>query len=124
VIEKHYLWEASQHAAPMTPAWQACRLRLLIDSRGNGESRMELAPMSFLGWLVIGALAGWLAGRIVEGYGFGLVGNIVIGIIGACIGGLILPRLGIVPTTTGANFLAATLGAVILLVLLGIVQRR
>ncbi|MCZ7594783.1 GlsB/YeaQ/YmgE family stress response membrane protein [Hyphomicrobium sp.] len=85
---------------------------------------MELAPMSFLGWLIIGALAGWLAGRIVEGYGFGLVGNIVIGILGACIGGLILPQLGIVPGSTGANFLAATLGAVILLVLIGLLQRR
>ena len=84
---------------------------------------VDLAPMSFLGWLFIGALAGWLAGRIVEGYGFGLVGNIVIGIIGACIGGLILPKLGIIPTTTGGNFLAATAGAVVLLVLLGILRR-
>ncbi len=48
---------------------------------------MTLAPMSFLGWLIIGALAGWLAGKIVEGYGFGFIGNIVIGILGACIGG-------------------------------------
>jgi uncharacterized membrane protein YeaQ/YmgE (transglycosylase-associated protein family) len=85
---------------------------------------MTLAPMSFLGWLIIGALAGWLAGRIVEGYGFGFVGNIVIGILGACIGGLILPQLGIVPESTGGNFIAATLGAVILLVVLGLVQRR
>jgi len=84
---------------------------------------MELAPMSFLGWLIIGALAGWLAGKIVSGYGFGVVGNIVIGILGACIGGLILPQLGIVPHSTGANFLAATLGAVILLFVLGLLQR-
>ncbi len=87
-------------------------------------STMTLAPMSFLGWLIIGALAGWLAGKIVEGYGFGFIGNIVIGILGACIGGLILPQLGIVPQSTGANFLAATLGAVILLVVLGLLQRR
>lgn len=85
---------------------------------------MALAPMSFLGWLIIGALAGWLAGKIVEGYGFGFVGNMVIGILGACIGGLILPQLGIVPESTSGNFLAATLGAVILLVVLGLVQRR
>ncbi len=85
---------------------------------------MELAPMSFLGWLIIGALAGWLAGKIVVGYGYGLVGNIVIGILGACIGGLILPKLGIVPQSTGANFVAATLGAVILLFLLGLLRQR
>jgi uncharacterized membrane protein YeaQ/YmgE (transglycosylase-associated protein family) len=87
-------------------------------------STMTLAPMSFLGWLIIGALAGWLAGKIVAGYGFGLVGNIVIGILGACVGGLILPQLGLIPNSTGANFLAATLGAVILLFVLGLLQRR
>lgn len=85
---------------------------------------MELAPMSFLGWLIIGALAGWLASRIVSGYGLGFVGNMVIGILGACIGGLILPKLGIVPQSTGGNFLAATLGAVILLVVLGLIRQR
>ncbi|CAN1722747.1 GlsB/YeaQ/YmgE family stress response membrane protein [Hyphomicrobium sp. 1Nfss2.1] len=85
---------------------------------------MELAPMSFLGWLIIGALAGWLAGKIVVGYGYGFVGNIVIGILGACVGGLILPKLGIVPESTGANFIAATLGAVILLFVLGLLRQR
>jgi uncharacterized membrane protein YeaQ/YmgE (transglycosylase-associated protein family) len=45
-------------------------------------------------WLVIGAIAGWLAGQIMEGYGFGLIGNIVVGIVGAVIAGWLLPRLG------------------------------
>jgi len=84
---------------------------------------MVLEPMSLIGWLVIGALAGWLAGRIVSGYGFGLIGNIVVGILGACIGGAILPRLGIIPATTLGNFLAATLGAVVLLFLLALLRR-
>ena len=53
-------------------------------------------------WIVIGGLAGWLAGLIVEGYGFGLVGNIVIGIIGAAIAGLVTPLLGLsIETKTG-----------------------
>ena len=47
-------------------------------------------------WLIVGAIAGWLAGLIVKGYGFGLIGNIVVGIIGAVIAGWLLPRLGIV----------------------------
>jgi len=68
---------------------------------------MGLALMSFLGW-----------------HGFGLVGNIVIGILGTLIGGFILPRLGIFPVSTAANFVAAALGAVILLVLLRVVRRR
>lgn len=84
---------------------------------------MILEPMSIIGWIVIGAIAGWLAGRIVEGGGFGFVGNLVIGIIGACVGGLILPQLGIIPASTFGNLLAATLGAVILLVVLGLMRR-
>ena len=46
-------------------------------------------------WLIVGAVAGWLAGLIVKGYGFGLIGNIVVGIIGAVIAGWLLPKLGI-----------------------------
>ncbi len=84
---------------------------------------MVLEPMSLIGWLLIGAIAGWLAGKIVEGYGFGFVGNLVIGILGACIGGYILPRLGIIPASTLGNLIAATLGAVVLLVVLGLLKR-
>ncbi len=84
---------------------------------------MVLEPMSLLGWILIGAIAGWLAGRIVEGYGYGFVGNLVIGIIGACIGGLILPRLGIIPASTFGNLIAATLGAIVLLFVLGLTRR-
>ena len=75
-------------------------------------------------WLIVGAIAGWLAGLIVKGYGFGLIGNIVVGIIGAVIAGWLLPRLGIV---IGAGFIAAiinaVIGAVILLVIIGLVRR-
>jgi len=84
---------------------------------------MVLEPMSLLGWLVIGIIAGWLAGKIVEGYGFGFVGNLVVGIVGAYIGGYILPRLGIVPESTLGNLMAATLGAVVLLVIIGLLKR-
>lgn len=46
-------------------------------------------------WLIIGAIAGWLAGQIIKGGGFGLVGNIVLGIVGAVVAGWLLPRLGL-----------------------------
>ena len=59
-----------------------------------------LAPESVLAWIVIGAIAGWLAGLLVKGYGFGLIGNIVIGILGAGIAGILAPRLGLY---TGLN---------------------
>jgi uncharacterized membrane protein YeaQ/YmgE (transglycosylase-associated protein family) len=82
-----------------------------------------LAPQSFIMWLVIGAFAGWLAGKIVHGYGFGLLANVVIGILGAVVGGTILPQLGFIPASAGGDFVAATLGAVILLVVIGLVRR-
>ena len=47
-------------------------------------------------WLVVGGIAGWLAGLIVRGFGFGLIGNIVVGIVGAYLAGCLLPQLGIV----------------------------
>ena len=84
---------------------------------------MALEPMSLISWLIIGAVAGWLAGKIVKGYGFGYVGNLAVGILGACIGGAILPRLGIFAASTLGNLIAATLGAIILLVVLGLLKR-
>jgi uncharacterized membrane protein YeaQ/YmgE (transglycosylase-associated protein family) len=81
-------------------------------------AHMTLAPMSLLGWLIIGAIAGWLAGVIVSGYGFGLIG-----IVGALIGGLVFPSLGIFPVSPTGDLVAATVGAVILLVLLGLLRR-
>ncbi len=79
---------------------------------------------SLLIFLLIGALAGWLAGVVVAGYGFGLLGNIAVGVVGAFIAGLVLPRFGLV---IGSGFvgavLHATVGAIILLVVLGLVRR-
>ena len=67
-----------------------------------------------LGWLVIGLIAGWLAGKIARGRGFGCVTDIILGLIGSYLGGWIFIKLGIF----GGGFLyslaAATLGAVIL----------
>jgi uncharacterized membrane protein YeaQ/YmgE (transglycosylase-associated protein family) len=75
-------------------------------------------------FLLIGAIAGWLAGQIVKGYGFGVVGNIIIGIVGAFIAGLVLPRVGL---GMGGGFvgsiISATIGAVILLFLIRLIKR-
>jgi len=80
--------------------------------------------MGILAALVIGAIAGWLAGLIVRGAGFGLIGNIVIGIIGALVAGWVLPQLHIQLASglLGAIF-NATIGAVIILVILSLVKR-
>jgi uncharacterized membrane protein YeaQ/YmgE (transglycosylase-associated protein family) len=82
-----------------------------------------LAPESILGWIVIGAIAGWLAGVLVKGYGFGLIGNIVVGILGAGIAGLLAPRLGLQTESFGGNIIASLLGALVLLLLVGLIRR-
>lgn len=79
---------------------------------------------SLIIFLIVGAVAGWLAGQLVKGYGFGLLGNIVVGIVGAFIAGWLFPAIGI---SIGGGILAAiihaTIGAVILLVLLRLVKQ-
>ena len=82
-----------------------------------------LAPESVIAWIVIGAIAGWLAGLLVKGYGFGLFGNIVVGILGAGIAGILAPTLGVYTQSTGGNIVAALLGALLLLFLVGLVRR-
>jgi uncharacterized membrane protein YeaQ/YmgE (transglycosylase-associated protein family) len=76
-------------------------------------------------WLIIGAIAGWLAGQIVKGYGFGLVGNIVVGIIGAVIAGWLFPLAGF---ALGGDILGAiinaVIGAVILLLVIGLFKKE
>ncbi len=75
-------------------------------------------------WLLVGAVAGFLAGVIVKGGGFGLVGDIVVGIIGAFVGGWLLPRLGIHLGVGLVSIIAsATIGAVVLLLILRLVRR-
>jgi len=80
---------------------------------------------SLLVILLVGLVAGWLAGLIVRGWGFGLIGNIGIGVIGALIGFWLLPRLGIrIGAGIGAAIAASTVGALILLIVLGLVSRQ
>ena len=82
-----------------------------------------LAPESVVAWIIIGGIAGWLAGVLIKGYGFGIVGNIIIGILGAGIAGILAPLLGLYTQSTGGNLVAALIGALILLFLIGLVKR-
>ncbi|MFN4184674.1 MAG: GlsB/YeaQ/YmgE family stress response membrane protein [Hyphomonas sp.] len=79
---------------------------------------------SIIIFLLIGAIAGWLAGLIVKGFGFGLVGNIVVGILGAFLAGFIFPALNV---SLGSGIVAAiihaTIGAVILLLIVRVIKR-
>jgi uncharacterized membrane protein YeaQ/YmgE (transglycosylase-associated protein family) len=78
---------------------------------------------SFLVILLVGLIAGWLAGQIVRGTGFGIVGDLIVGIIGAFIGGWLLPRLGVhFGVGIVAAIVNATIGAVLLLLVVRLVR--
>jgi len=77
-------------------------------------------------WIVVGVVAGFLAGQIVKGYGFGLVGNLIVGIVGAVLAGYLLPTLGVGFSLGNAivtEIVYATIGAIVLLLLIGLVRR-
>jgi uncharacterized membrane protein YeaQ/YmgE (transglycosylase-associated protein family) len=75
-------------------------------------------------WLIIGAVAGWLAGKIVEGAGFGLIVDIIVGVVGALIGGWLAGVLGIaIGGGLIGSLIVAVVGAVILLFVLRLIKR-
>ena len=80
--------------------------------------------MEFLWFILIGLAAGWLAGQLMKGGGFGIVGDIVVGVIGALLGGFLFRTLGV---SAGGGLIGAlivaTIGAVILLFLLRMLKR-
>jgi uncharacterized membrane protein YeaQ/YmgE (transglycosylase-associated protein family) len=72
---------------------------------------------SIFATLFVGAVAGWLAGRLVKGDGFGLLGNIVIGILGAAVAGFVLPIIGLrIGGFPLGDIINATIGSIILLI--------
>jgi uncharacterized membrane protein YeaQ/YmgE (transglycosylase-associated protein family) len=79
--------------------------------------------MDLLWFLLIGLIAGALAGRIMKGGGYGLVGDIVVGVIGSLVGGFALGMLGLHGTGLIGRIAVATIGAVILIWLLRFVKR-
>ena len=86
---------------------------------------MDMSGHSLIVILIVGLVAGWLAGMVVRGGGFGLLGDIIVGVIGAFIGRWLF---GILKVSIGINFwidaiLTATIGAVILLLLIRVVRR-
>jgi uncharacterized membrane protein YeaQ/YmgE (transglycosylase-associated protein family) len=91
---------------------------------GEQKSRGKMDLPALIIWLIVGAIAGWLAGMVVKGSGYGLIGDIVVGILGGLIAGWLLPQVGIV---IGSGIIAAIIdafiGAVILLIVLRLIKR-
>jgi uncharacterized membrane protein YeaQ/YmgE (transglycosylase-associated protein family) len=83
--------------------------------------------MTILSWIVVGLIAGFLAGQVVKGGGFGLIGDIIVGVIGGLLGGWISVNLLHFGSMTGINLesiLVAFVGAVILLLVVRLIRRR
>ncbi len=80
--------------------------------------------MSFIIFIAIGALAGWLAGVIMKGAGFGLLWNIIIGIVGGFLGGWLFGVLGLsLGSGNVGDFITSTIGAVVLLFIAGLIKK-
>ncbi len=84
--------------------------------------------MGLVAWIVVGLIAGWLAGMVMKGSGFGIIGDLVLGIIGALLGGFLASTvLGIPNALTGINFttvLTAIVGAIIIVAIIRLLPRR
>ncbi len=84
--------------------------------------------MGLLTWLIVGVIVGWLAGMVVKGRGFGLIGNIVVGVVGALLGGWLAGAVFNIPNAiSGFNlttFIVALLGAVVLLYIVRLLKFR
>jgi len=83
---------------------------------------MPFDPVSLIIFLLIGAVAGWLAGQVMRGGGFGLLGNIIVGILGAIVAGWLFA--GMIPFGFPiGDIISAALGAVLLLFVIGLVKK-
>lgn len=85
---------------------------------------MHMSSESLLTILVVGVIAGWLAGQIMQGAGFGIVGDLLIGIVGAFIGSWLLPQLGLqLGSGIVSAIVNATIGALLLLLVIHLIRR-
>jgi uncharacterized membrane protein YeaQ/YmgE (transglycosylase-associated protein family) len=71
--------------------------------------------MSLLGWIILGGLAGWLAGQLTKGRGFGCLGNVLLGIVGSVVGGWLFSLIGFRVVGGVGSFVAAVLGAIVVI---------
>jgi uncharacterized membrane protein YeaQ/YmgE (transglycosylase-associated protein family) len=79
---------------------------------------------NWIWFILIGLAAGFLAGIVIKGHGFGILGNMIVGIIGAVLGGFLFSLLGIAATNTLGRLIAAFVGAVVLLLAIGFMKRK
>src|SRR5437870_9709974 len=89
----------------------------------RGKLQMQLSNESLLVILFVGLVAGWLAGKIVRGAGFGIIGDILVGIAGALVASLLFPKLGIhLGTGLISEIIYSAIGAILLLLVVRLVR--
>jgi len=100
-------------------------VKFFLFSRNFNKKTRIMDLSSIIVWIVLGSIAGWLAGKILRGQG--LIGNIIVGIIGSFLGGWLAGQLGISGAEVGglsiASILTAVGGSVVLLFLLGLIKK-
>src|SRR5947209_11229299 len=97
---------------------------MALDDNLSCSEDMNMSGESLIVILLVGVVAGWLGGQIVRGTGFGVVGDLIVGIVGAFIGDWLLPRLGIqLGIAMAAAIISATGGAIVLLLVVRFVRR-
>lgn len=79
--------------------------------------------MSFVWFILIGIAAGWLAGQIMKGAGYGLVGDLVVGVIGAVLGGFLFGLFGLASVGLLGSLITATVGAIVLIAILRAIKK-
>lgn len=79
--------------------------------------------MNVIWFIIIGIVAGWLAGQIMKGGGFGLLGDLIVGVIGALIGGFLFGLLNISAGGLIGSLITATVGAIVLIAILRFFRR-
>jgi uncharacterized membrane protein YeaQ/YmgE (transglycosylase-associated protein family) len=82
--------------------------------------------MGLLSWIVVGAIAGWLAGQVVQGTGFGLLGDIIVGVVGGLVGGFLASQLFNMPDAVNGfnlgSIVVAFLGAIVVIVVIRLLR--
>jgi uncharacterized membrane protein YeaQ/YmgE (transglycosylase-associated protein family) len=79
--------------------------------------------MRYLAWIVVGIIAGWLTGLIVKGRGYGLIGDLVVGLLGGLIGGWLFHLFGWAARTWLAELVVAAVGGVVLVTVVRLLRR-
>jgi uncharacterized membrane protein YeaQ/YmgE (transglycosylase-associated protein family) len=87
---------------------------LILSLQKEKEIILRVGATGFWAWILIGLIAGWIAGKISRGHGFGCIVNIILGLVGAVVGGWIFSRLEIPLWGFWGSLAAATVGAVVL----------